>query len=77
MEKLGLNERQIRAVMFVKEKKKITNKDYQNLNKISRQMATIELKKLVDKNIFVTTGKAGRGIAYQLTKLPNKCLIIV
>ena len=71
LEKLGLNERQIRAVMFVKEKKKITNKDYQNLNKISRQMATIELKELVDKNIFVTTGKAGRGIAYQLTKLPN------
>ncbi len=72
LEKLGLNERQIKAIIFAKTKKKITNKDYQNLNQISRQMATIELKDLVEKNIFIATGKAGRGIAYQLTKLPNK-----
>jgi len=28
LKKLGLNERQIKAVMYVKEKRKITNKEY-------------------------------------------------
>jgi len=70
----GLNERQIRAVMWVKEKgrEKITNRNYQELNDISRQMATIDLTGLVNKNIFTRIGKAGRGIAYQLTTLPPK-----
>ncbi|RMF31902.1 MAG: hypothetical protein D6752_01200, partial [Candidatus Nitrosothermus koennekii] len=72
LKQLGLNERQIKAVMYVKERGRITNKEYQKVCNISRQMATIDLKDLVDKGIFIKTGKAGRGIAYQLTKLPNK-----
>ena len=67
----GLNERQIRAVIWVRGREKITNKNYQELNDISRQMATIDLTELVNKNIFTRIGKAGRGIAYQLTKLPQ------
>jgi len=70
--KMGLNERQIKAVMYVKQKGKITNKDYIRLSGISRQMATIDLGELVDKGIFIKSGKAGKGIAYQLTKLTNK-----
>lgn len=70
LRKEGLNERQIRAVMWVKGKEKITNRNYQELNDISRQMATIDLTELVNKNIFTRIGKAGRGIAYQLTELP-------
>ena len=66
----GLNERQIRAVIWVRGREKITNKNYQELNDISRQTATIDLTELVNKNIFTRIGKAGRGIAYQLTKLP-------
>jgi ATP-dependent DNA helicase RecG len=69
---LGLNERQIEAVVYVKEKGRITNKEYQELTGVSRQMATLELKDLVDKGVFLKVGKAGRGIAYQLTQLPNK-----
>ncbi|MGC8886704.1 MAG: ATP-binding protein, partial [Verrucomicrobiia bacterium] len=72
LRKIGLNERQIKAVMYVKQKGKITNKEYQKINNISRQMATIDLKGLVDKGIFGVVGKAGRGIAYELTKLTNK-----
>ena len=72
LKQLGLNERQIKAVMYVKEKGKITNKEYQEITGISRQMATIDLKQLVRKGILVKTGKAGAGIAYQLTKLTNK-----
>jgi len=31
LRKMGLNERQIKAVMYVKEKGRITNKEYQNV----------------------------------------------
>ena len=67
-----MNERQIKAVMYVKERGRITNKEYQKLTGISRQMATIDLNHLVERRIFVKTGKAGAGVAYQLPKLPNK-----
>jgi ATP-dependent DNA helicase RecG len=36
LRKLGLNERQIKAVMYVKERGRITNKEYQELTNISR-----------------------------------------
>lgn len=68
---IGMNERQIKAIMYVKEKGKITNKEYQELTKISRQMATIDLSEIVEKGIFTMKGKAGKGIAYQLTQLTN------
>jgi ATP-dependent DNA helicase RecG len=32
--KLGLNERQIKAILYVKEKGRITNSEYQKLNEI-------------------------------------------
>lgn len=72
LRKMGLNERQIKAVMYVKEKGRITNKEYQELTKVSRQMATIDFSVLEKKKILYRIGKAGRGIAYELTKLTNK-----
>ncbi|HOK79624.1 MAG TPA: ATP-binding protein [bacterium] len=72
LRKMGLNERQIKAVLYVKEIGRITNREYQELNNISRQTATLDLKEIVDKKIFRTIGKAGRGIAYELPKLTNK-----
>lgn len=71
LKELGLNERQMKAVLYIKAHNKITSKEYQELTSISRQMATIDLKKLVEKGVFVKTGKAGRGIAYKLTNLTN------
>jgi len=67
LKEMGLNERQIKAVIYVKEKGKITNKEYQEITKISRQMATIELTNIVDRGVFIKIGKAGKGVAYQLT----------
>jgi len=37
LRQLGLNERQIKAVMYVKERGRITNKEYQELTNISRK----------------------------------------
>ncbi|PKP52446.1 MAG: transcriptional regulator [Candidatus Altiarchaeales archaeon HGW-Altiarchaeales-3] len=72
LRRMGLNERQIKAVLHVKGRGKITNKEYKEINNISRQMATIELKQLTKKGIFEMLGKIGRGIVYKLTKLTNK-----
>ena len=50
--KLGLNERQIKAVLYVKEKGRITNKDYQTINDCSRNTASAELMELASKSIL-------------------------
>ena len=64
---LGLNERQIKAVLFVKENGKITNSDYQQLNEISKRTATNELTELVEKYaLLVRKGTSGSNIFYNL-----------
>lgn len=63
---LGLNERQIKAVMYVKEKGKITNKEYQQLAEVSRITASRELQNIVEKGIFQMMGKVGKGTKYVL-----------
>lgn len=66
LRKLGLNERQIKAVKFVIEKGKISNKEYQVLNNISRETSTRDLKDLTDKKLFVTSDRKGAGAFYTL-----------
>ncbi len=68
LRKMGLNERQIRAVMYVKEKGKITNKEYQMINGIKERMATVELNQLVEKGIFRRVGTTGKGTFYAIAK---------
>jgi ATP-dependent DNA helicase RecG len=66
LQKLGLNERQIKAVLYVKEKGKITNAEYQAINKISRQMATNELHNLANEfNLLINKGY-GAGSYFEL-----------
>jgi len=49
---MGLNDRQIKAVIYVKEKGKITNKEYQELNFVSNKTAYLELSDIIKKNVF-------------------------
>jgi len=72
LRKMGLNERQVRAVLYVKEKGRISSKEYQELTQVSRQMASIDLSELVKRGGFNRLGSAGRGITYELTKLPKE-----
>jgi ATP-dependent DNA helicase RecG len=65
LRQLGLNGRQINAVLYVKEKGKVTNKEYQEINSISRRWASVELADLVDKNVFRNVGY-GAGSCYEL-----------
>lgn len=48
----GLKERQVKAIRYVKDKGKITNKEYQEIFGVSRGTAFRELKELVEKNFL-------------------------
>jgi len=67
--KLGLNERQIKAVMYVKEKGRITNKEYQEINKVSKKTASRDFEELVKKDVLKKVGITGKGTYYSLKDL--------
>ena len=63
---LGLNERQIKAVLFVKENGKVTNSEYQDLCKVSRATSTRDLTELVEKELISMKGTGQRDLHYIL-----------
>jgi len=66
LRKMGLNKRQIKAVMYVKEKRKITNETYQKICNIKKRQSSIDLKKLETEKILEKIGTTGRGTYYIL-----------
>lgn len=66
LKKLGLTERQIKAVLYVKENGKITNKIFQELTNSSERTATRDLKQLVNIGLFEQIGSTGKGTSYIL-----------
>jgi len=68
LKKRGLNDRQIKAVMYVKENGKITNKEYQGINDCSRNTATNDLRDLIKKHVLKESGKKGAGSYYIITQ---------
>jgi ATP-dependent DNA helicase RecG len=66
LRKMGLNERQIKAVMYAKERGKITNREYQELTEVSRVTASRELQDIVGKEVLQMIGKVGKGTKYTL-----------
>jgi ATP-dependent DNA helicase RecG len=66
LQSLNLNDRQVKAVLYVKEKGKITNSEYQTLNDVSRETATRDLKELIDKQLIKPSGQKGAGAFYTL-----------
>ena len=67
--KMGLNERQLQAVKYVKEKGRITNKEYREINNVSKPTATRDLAKLVDMKILKQKGIVGKGTVYTLKSI--------
>lgn len=65
LRKIGLNERQIKAVTYVREKRRITNKEYRKLTGLSDEGARTDLNELVRKEIFQPKG-SGRSAHYVL-----------
>ncbi len=66
--KMDLNDRQIKAVLFVKENGKITNKAYQELVNTSERTATRDLTQLVSLELFKQIGTTGKGTNYILRR---------
>jgi ATP-dependent DNA helicase RecG len=66
--KLGLNERQVKGVMHVKEKGKITNKEYSKVTGSNSRTSLRDLANLCEKQIFEKAGVTGRSIYYILTR---------
>jgi len=67
LKQLGLNERQMKAVMYVKKNGKITNREYREINNISDEGARIDLNTMIKKDILIQKGK-GRSVQYVLIK---------
>ena len=64
LKEMGFNERQIKAVIYVKEKGKITNKEYQEINGVIKKTASRDLGVLTDKRILEKVGSTGKGTHY-------------
>lgn len=63
---IGLSNRQIKAVGYLKEKGRITNKEYQELCDVSQPTANRDLQDMVDKNVLQQKGKKSQQIIYVL-----------
>jgi len=68
--KMGLTERQVKAVLYVVEKRKITNKEYQEIFGVARITATRDLKELVEKGVLKSSAVRGAGAYYELLIAP-------
>ena len=66
LSKLGLNDRQIKAVLYVKEKGRITNSEYQKLNGSISKTALRDLDDLINREIFTRSGE-GRNVYYRIS----------
>lgn len=64
LKKLQLNDRQIKAMMYVKEFGKITNSEFQALACASKRTATNDLKTLTGKGLLIQQGTTGKGTSY-------------
>jgi ATP-dependent DNA helicase RecG len=68
LQQLGLNGRQVKAVLYVKEKGRITNKEYQELNSVSRQTASNDLSEIVYKYLIFNNMGAGAGSYFEISE---------
>ena len=66
LSQINLSKRQIKAVLFVKEKGRITNKEYQEINEIAERTASRDLADLVSREIIINSGLKGAGAFYTL-----------
>ncbi|MEJ5362374.1 MAG: ATP-binding protein [Spirochaetota bacterium] len=65
LKKMGLSERQIKAVKYIIEHGQISRSQYVELMKISPRTAHLDLNDLVKKKIAIHVGK-GRSVRYKL-----------
>lgn len=65
LQSLNLNERQVKAVLYVKEKGRITNKEYQDINNTSDRSASRDLENLMSIGVLKRIGDK-KGASYEI-----------
>jgi ATP-dependent DNA helicase RecG len=65
---MGLNERQVRALLFLKGMDSITNMQYQDLTGTSDRTSLRDLRDLCDRGLLERIGDTGRGTRYRITR---------
>jgi ATP-dependent DNA helicase RecG len=68
MANLGLSERQVRAVAYLKTHQEITNSIYQLEFQASKRTASRDLDEMITKGIAEKVGTTGKGVHYRLAK---------
>ncbi|MBU4189612.1 MAG: hypothetical protein KJ886_01255 [Candidatus Thermoplasmatota archaeon] len=71
LDSLDLNDRQRKAISYLKEHEKIMKKEYMNLTKISKTAEFKDISDLLDKNSIVRIG-SGRSAYYVLREKVSK-----
>jgi len=72
MAELALNDRQRRALVYLKTHRKISNAEYQQVAKAIKKTATRDLNDLKQKGIIEQIGNRGPGVHYILMKKRDK-----
>ncbi|MCG2813000.1 MAG: DUF4062 domain-containing protein [Candidatus Aminicenantes bacterium] len=66
---LGLSDRQMKAISYVKVNERITNKEYQKITGVTGRTVLREFKDLLNKGVFEKVGQTGRGTYYILKRI--------
>ncbi|MEZ2442631.1 ATP-binding protein [Chitinophaga sp. RCC_12] len=59
-----LEERQLKALSYIKEHGSINNVQYQQLTNVSKRTATRDLQELIERKLIVKSGTTGKGTTY-------------
>jgi ATP-dependent DNA helicase RecG len=63
-----LNDRQIKAILHLKEHGRINNTEYQRINETSKRTASNDLQELTEKGLIQKIGATGKGTQYVLQR---------
>lgn len=68
----NLNERQLKAINYLKIHERITNSQYQEELSVAKRTASLDLAELVAVGLIEKVGSTGKGVYYQLAKGASK-----
>ncbi len=66
LESLELSSRHRQSIAYVQDNGSISNMEYQKITGVSKRTATRDLNELVEKGVFFSEGKTGKGTVYKL-----------
>ncbi len=69
LDELGLNERQKKAIEYLKEHKRITSKEYSRMFNITERMARLDIKELLSRKIIKRMGTSDKTAYYVLAEI--------